>query len=305
MSKTAECKAAKGEGEMKLAVFTDEVSQDLDKALRLATRYNADGVELRSVWNTPVAQLTAEQVTRLRTALDRANLACAAIASPVFKCELEDDDAIAEHLQYLRNAIEIAKRLDTKIIRVFTFWKHGPSAPVWEKIKEKFQPALPLAEEAGMILGLENEASTYVATAAEAKRLIEEMGSPALKVVWDPCNEIYADEGITPFPDAYKLVAPWIAHVHVKDGRRDPATNEPHVMCVGEGIIDWRGQLRALFSKGYSGYASLETHWRPTALTEEQMNRPGGEAFSESGEYASDLCLQNLLRIMAEARKEV
>jgi sugar phosphate isomerase/epimerase len=289
---------------MRLAVFTDEVSQDLDKALALATRYRADGVELRSVWNTPVAQLTEEQVARIRTALDKANLQCAALASPVFKCELEDDAAIAEHLQYLRNCVAIAKKLDTKIIRIFTFWKHGPSAPVWEQIKAKFRPALPIAEEAGMILGLENEASTYVATAAEAKRFLEEMASPAIRLVWDPCNEVFAEEGITPFPDAYKLVAPWVLHVHVKDAKRDPRTNEPHVVCVGEGMVDWKGQLRTLLSKDYQGYASLETHWRPQALTEEQMNRPGGEAFSESGEYASDLCMQNLVQMIAEVRKQ-
>jgi len=295
----------KGAGEMRLAVFTDEVSQDLDKALKLATRYGADGVELRSVWNTPVAQLSEEQVSRLRGALDKADLQCAAIASPVFKCELDDDAAIAEHLQYLRNCLGIAKHLETRIIRLFTFWKHGPSAPVWEKIKEKFRPAIPIAEEAGAILGLENEASTYIATAAEAKRFIEEMGSPAIKVVWDPCNEIYAEEGITPFPDAYKLVAPWVVHVHVKDGRRDPKTNEPHVVCVGEGVVDWKGQFRTLLSRQYDGYVSLETHWRPQALTEEQMNRPGGETFSESGEYASDRCMQRLVKILAEARQQV
>lgn len=289
---------------MKLAVFTDEVSQDLDKALALATRYRADAVELRSVWNTPVAQLTDEQVARIRTALDKANLQCAALASPVFKCELDDEAAIAEHLQYLRNCVAIARKLDTRIIRIFTFWKRGPSAPVWEQIKAKFQPAVPIAEEAGMILGLENEAATYVATAAEAKRFLEEMASPAIKLVWDPCNEVFAEEGITPFPDAYKLVAPYLIHVHVKDATRDPKTNEPRVVCVGEGIVDWKGQLRTLLSKNYQGYVSLETHWRPQALTEEQMNLPGGEAFSESGEYASDLCMQNLVQMIAEVRKQ-
>jgi sugar phosphate isomerase/epimerase len=92
--------------------------------------------------------------------------------------------------------------------------------------------------------------------------------------------------------------------VHVKDAKRDPKTDEPHVVCVGEGVVDWRGQLRTLLSKDYQGYVSLETHWRPQALTEEQMNQPGGEAFSESGEYASDLCMQNLVQLLAEVRKQ-
>ena len=65
-----------------------------------------------------------------------------------------------------------------------------------------------------------------------------------------------------------------------------------------------KGERVFVTSKDYQGYASLETHWRPQALTEEQMNRPGGEAFSESGEYASDLCMQNLVQMIAEVRKQ-
>jgi len=56
--------------------------------------------------------------------------------------------------------------------------------------------------------------------------------------------------------------------------------------------------------KGYDGYISLETHWRPQALPEDVLNQPGGEGFSEAGEYASDLCLRNLTGLLAEARRE-
>lgn len=290
---------------MKLGVFTDEVSQDLDRAVKLATRFSCDGVEIRSVWGKSVQHLDDEDLARIRSTLHPAGLAVCAIASPVFKCELDDDAAHEEHLDYLRNCIRVAKALETSIVRIFTFWKHGPSEPVWDKIKAKFAPALPIAEEAGITLGLENEASTYVATAAEAKRFVEEMASPALKITWDPCNEVYADEGITPYPDAYRLVEPWVVHVHVKDAKRDRGAKEATIMPIGEGIVDWKGQFRELLSKGYDGYVSLETHWRPQALTEEQMNRPGGKSFSESGEHASTVCMENLVAILAEARREL
>jgi len=100
-------------------------------------------------------------------------------------------------------------------------------------------------------------------------------------------------------------VEPMVAHVHVKDGVKDPATAEARVVPVGEGVIDWQGQLRELLAKGYEGYVSLETHWRPQALPEEVLNQPGGAGFSEAGEYASDLCLRNLMRILEDARKEI
>jgi sugar phosphate isomerase/epimerase len=134
---------------------------------------------------------------------------------------------------------------------------------------------------------------------------VAEIGSPAVKVVWDPCNEVFAEDGVVPYPDGYRIVEGSIAHVHVKDAEKDAASGEAKVTPIGDGIVDWQGQLRELLSKGYEGYASLETHWRPQALPEEVLNQPGGEGFSEAGEYASDLCMRNLMGILAEARREL
>lgn len=290
---------------MKLAVFTDEVSQDLETALKLAVRYNLDGVELRTVWGKPVQDLSPEDIARVRGLLEEHNLEVAAIASPVFKCELDDEDAQKQHLDHLRSCIRLGQELGTDIIRIFTFWKRGPSEPVWERMKTQFRPAIPIAEDSGAILAVENEYSTCCATAAETQRFVAEIASPAVRVVWDPCNELFAEGGVTPFPDAYRLLEPSMIHLHVKDALKDPASGEARVAPVGDGVIDWKGQLRELLSKGYAGYASLETHWRPQALPEKILNQPGGEGFSESGEYASDLCLRNLMAILAEARREL
>jgi len=288
---------------MKLAVFTDEVSQDLEKAVKFAVRYQLDGLELRSIWNKPIQHLNAADVDTVRKALGEHGLAVAAIASPVFKCELDDDAAHREHLEFLRNCCRLANEFGTSIVRVFTFWKRGPSQPVWEKVKSKFRPAIPIAEDTGVTLAIENEHSTYCATGDETARMVRELGSPAVRVVWDPCNEVYADEGVTPYPDAYQLVKDLVVHVHAKDGKRD-AKGVPSVTPVGEGVIAWKAQLVALLRAGYQGYVSLETHWRPSALPEAVMNQPGGVTFSEAGEYASDLCMKNLLEILAEARRE-
>jgi len=290
---------------MKLAVFTDEVSQDLETGLKLAVGYGLDGVELRSVWDKPVQQLDRGDIARIRELLKKHELEVAAIASPVFKCELDDAEAQAEHLEHLRRCIALGKVLGTDIVRIFTFWKRGPSGPVWERIKEQFAPAVPIAEAEGAVLGIENEHSTYCATAAETKRFVGEMGSPAVNVVWDACNEVYAEEGITPYPDGYRLVADRTVHVHVKDAAKDAPGGKARMTPVGEGVIDWKGQLRELLSSGYQGYISLETHWRPQELPEEVLNRPGGASFSDSGEYASDVCLRNLMAVLAEARREM
>ena len=284
---------------MKLALFTDEVSQDLEKALKLAARYDCQGVEIRSVWDTPVPKLSAAQVKEIKTMLGDYGLTCAAIASPVFKCELDNQAEQAEHLEFLRSSIRIGQELGTNIIRAFAFWRRGPAEPVWDRVKAQFQPAIPIAETEGAILALENEPSTYSGTAAEVRRLIEELDSPAVRAVWDPGNEVHIPDVVV-YPDSYRLLAPYMVHMHIKDAVRQP---EPKVVRVGDGIVDWKAQFKDLIKSGYTGYLSMETHWRPQSLTEEQMNKPGGASFSEGGEWATDQCMQRLTQLLAEARK--
>src|SRR5574340_720038 len=284
---------------MKLALFTDEVSQDLEKALKLAAQYDCRGVEIRSVWDTPVPKLSAAQVKEIKTMLDDYGMACAAIASPVFKCELDNQAEQAEHLEFLRRCLHIGHELGTNIIRAFAFWRRGPAEVVWDRVKAQFLPAIPIAEAEGGILALENEPSTYSGTAAEVKRLIEELDSPVVRAVWDPGNEVHIPDVVV-YPDSYRLLAPYMVHMHIKDGVRQP---ELKVVPVGDGIVDWKAQFKDLIKSGYTGYLSMETHWRPTALTEEQKNKPGGGAFSEGGEYATDLCMQRLTQFLKEAQQ--
>ena len=82
---------------------------------------------------------------------------------------------------------------------------------------------------------------------------------PNLKVVWDPANALVAGEN--PFPEGYARVSPQrIAHVHAKDCH--VTDHKPTFCAVGEGGVDWRGQIDALERDGYTGWISLETHWK-------------------------------------------
>ena len=52
---------------------------------------------------------------------------------------------------------------------------------------------------------------------------------------------------------------------------------------------------------GYSGYISLETHWRATEiLSKDELDRPGGGKFSEGGEYASGVCIKNIQEMLSQ-----
>lgn len=286
----------------KLSVITDEISQDFERVVQVAGEYGVTALEPRSVWDKPPQELTDEDCKLIKHIAADAEMAICCIASPFLKCDLGDEQQYQTHLDYLRRFADMAHIWDCQIIRGFTFWKTGPARDVWQQIIDAYEEPLSICEQEDIYIGIENEASTHIATAQEAARLYQDINHPRLRAIWDPANEVYAEEGETPFPDAWERMKPWIIHVHIKDAVKDPESPEgARCVPVGEGIIDYPGQFQALIDMGYEGYCSLETHWRPTTeLDTELLNRPGGVAFSANAEGASRICLENINNILCE-----
>ena len=66
----------------KLAVFSDEVSQDLAKAISVAREYGLAGLEIRSVWDKPPQNLDSSDINEIRKQVREAGLKVCSIASP-------------------------------------------------------------------------------------------------------------------------------------------------------------------------------------------------------------------------------
>jgi sugar phosphate isomerase/epimerase len=286
----------------KLSVISDEVSQDFQRVVDVCQEYEVPMVEPRSVWDTPPQDLTQEQQERMKQILDEAGMGVCCIASPFLKCDLGDRQQYQEHLGILRRCIDMAHRFGCSIIRGFTFWKTGPAESVWQQLLDAYQEPISICEQEDVYIGIENESSTHIATAAEAERLYADLAAPRVRAIWDPANEVHAEGGELPFPDAFERMKPNLIHVHIKDAVKTAEGAES--VPVGEGgYIDYPGQFQALVDMGYEGACSLETHWRPDqALEQELLNRPGGSAFSAGGEYASRVCLDNIKKIIGELR---
>ncbi len=285
----------------KLAAITDEISQDFALALDVCKEYGGEGAEIRSVWDTRVQALTDQQVKDMQRLLDERGMRVCCIASPFFKCDLGDAQQYREHLDILRRCIEISHAFGARIVRGFTFWRKGPLEPVWSRIVDGFGEPVKILREMDAVLGIENEHSCYLGTGGEVARLLVELKDPHVGAVWDPANQVFA-HAEPPYPNGYEAVRERMVHFHIKDAAWNQAEGKSHCTPIGEGDIDFRGQIRALLDDGYEGYVSLETHWRPEALTQEQISRPGGAAFSSTGEYASRVCFENLLKIIKEVR---
>lgn len=285
----------------KLGVISDEISQDLDVVMKTAKDFKLDSIEVRSIWDVKVQDLTKEHTTRLKEELAREGLRVISIASPFLKCEIDSEKEYREHIDIFRRCIEVAKALDTNLVRGFTFWRRDGLEGLpkyWDAIVEKFAEPTEIAEQEDIILEIENEQSCFVGTGVDLARFLDEIDSKNVKAIWDPGNAYYDDAREEAYPVGYEALKPWIAHVHLKDVVWNEETGKPECVPIGTGEVKMEEQLAALKEDGYDGCVSLETHWRPKALDEELLQRPGGKEFSSSGEYASRVCLENIWKIL-------
>jgi sugar phosphate isomerase/epimerase len=282
----------------KLSVITDEVSQDLNDVVSFAKTFNLAGVEIRTLWNLSPHELLGRS-KELFEILDSNGLRACAIASPIFKSNLHNSSEYEEHLRMLHDVIELGKRLDVRLIRVFAFWRSGSYGENLNEILTKFRKAADIAEDEGVLLCVENEPSTYLTNGRLTADFVNRLGYESVSVLWDPGNDIMDPEGEIPYPEGYRHVRGLVSHVHIKDGVRSGERGLPEFRAIGEGEVDYQNQLSALLDDGYDGFLSLETHWRLSSeLTSVQVTRPGGDVFSKEGFLASKICMENLLKII-------
>lgn len=294
------------------AIVTDEVAQDPAEAIGLARRFGLRALEIRSVWEKRPHEFTAADARALRGMVRDAGLAVCAVATPVFKCALDDARQRREHLEILKRCLEVCRELDAPLARVFTFWRPGaPGAPdllgralAWREvvahIADRLGEAADVARDAGCRLVIENEPSVYGSACAQVAELIARLNHPALGALWDPGNAVYETEVERPYPDGYEVLRPFIAHVHIKDTRRDPSTKRADAVALGDGEIPYPAIFRRLRDDRYAGFVSLETHYRVgAALSEEAARMPSGSTFSAGGLEASIICLERWDAMMA------
>ncbi len=259
---------------MQLAVITDEIDNDLERALDVMAEYGVRGAELRAMWDKNIADAPIEYWHRAKALLDARGMHVVGIASPFYKCDLPgvtaDDEAgplhsatargLAEQIALLEHCFDAARFFGTTLIRVFSFWKRGPLTPlIEEQIVDAFAEPAALAARANMILGIENEHACYLGTGAQTARVLEEINSPHVRAIWDPGNAFM--DGEKPFPTGYDAIKSFMTHVHIKDAQVPAGSVVPEWTKVGAGQIDYAGQFAALRAADYQGYVSLETHW--------------------------------------------
>ncbi|MCC7518747.1 MAG: sugar phosphate isomerase/epimerase [Verrucomicrobiae bacterium] len=286
-----------------LAIITDEVSQELDKVLAFARDFRLDGLEIRSMFGRAFKDLTPTDLKQIRSRADASGLKLPCCASPVFKCEADQPAQVREHIDIFKRSLDAAHALGSGLVRVFAFLrKNTPSTrDDLRHAADHFPPLIELARQAKVAIGLENEYTTMVASGAETRDFLAQLGDPSVGVVWDPCNIVFMPGSGDVVKDDYPRVAGRVIHYHVKDAKKEGGREPQHCVELGQGQVDHPAQIAALKKEGFEGWISLETHWRQKALSAEEQHLPAGYAFSANGEPASRVCMAHLARWLDQA----
>ena len=237
-----------------LSGFADEIDPDLATQCAVLNDLRITHVEFRSAWDTNVLDLTDEQLDEAATILARHGLAVSSIGSPLGKINIADDfDA---HLARAERALVVARRLGAPFIRVFSFFLRPDQPPARhrDEVLRRMSALAALAEPTGIVLLHENEKDIYGDVPERVLDIVESVGSPALRLAWDPAN--YVQVGVTPFTDGYAKLRPHTVYVQIKDALL--ATGE--VVPAGEGDGQVRETVRALAADGFDGFFSMEPH---------------------------------------------
>ena len=238
-----------------LTGFADEISPELDEQLNTLAEESISYMELRSVWNTNVLDLTDEELEWVKTAAADRSIGISSIGSPIGKVPITDP--FGPHLERFRRALHAAEVMEAPYVRVFSFFITERQEPgrYREEIIDRMGILAAEAGDSGVTLLHENEKDIYGDVPERCADILAGVGSPALRAAWDAANFVQC--GVShPYKEGYEALRPYIEYVHVKDA----LSGSGKVVPAGEGDGEISETLSALRASGFDGFFSLEPH---------------------------------------------
>ena len=225
-------------------------------------------------------ELPADQCQRVCAALAARGIKLAAVSGTfnIIDPNLEQRQRGMERLKVIAAACD---RLGTELVTMCTgtcdpeyLWNNHPDnngPEAWRAMVAAMGEAVEIAEGEDVTLVFEPEVNNVVNSAGKARRLLDEIRSPYLKVVIDGANLF--NSGQLPrmrevLEEAFDLLGGDIRLAHAKDLERDGDAGH---QAAGTGVLDYRRYLQLLEEVGFSGALILHS------LSEEQV--PGSAAY--------------------------
>ncbi|EME51190.1 sugar phosphate isomerase/epimerase family protein [Amycolatopsis decaplanina] len=253
-----------------LAGITDEAAYDIGGQLSALRALGWRAMELRSVDQIAIADLTDEGFATMAAALSDSGVRVVCLASRIGGWARPVSTDFRDDLRELDVLAARARSLGTRYLRIMSYPNAGLSDSGWRaEVIARITVLAERAERHGVTLLHEN-CSGWAGTSAERMLdLLDEVASPALKLLFDTGN------GVAHGYDGFDLltdIARHVEHVHIKDA------DEHGFTIPGEGTARVVDCVKLLRANGYGGAWSLEPHLsikphEPGALAPDAVSR--------------------------------
>jgi sugar phosphate isomerase/epimerase len=197
-----------------------------------------------------------------------------------------------ESLRRLEMLASACRWLDTRIITLCTgtcdpgnMWRWHPDnvkRGAWKQLVVAMKQVARIADRHEVTMAIEPETGNVVNSAVKARMLLDEIGSPWIRVVIDPANLFHPGDlpRMREFLDeAFEWLGPDIVLAHAKELSPD---GHPGGLAPGQGVLDWDHYLGWLKTINYRG--PLIIHGLPesaaaeaTAFLRSKLETPAGE----------------------------
>lgn len=236
------------------SAFADEIDADLTVQMDVLEKHNIGFIEMRGVNGKPLVEHTIEEVREIKKQLDQRNFKISAIGSPIGKIKITDDFWL--HLELFMHTLDIAEILETKYIRMFSFF-----IPMGEndddfrnEVMDRMKKLVNIAEKRNIVLLHENEKDIYGDTPERCLDLFRTINSANLRATFDPANFVQCN--IESYPKAYEMMREYIEYIHIKDAKIGERDNVP--AGIGDGKI--KEILADVKNREGEIFISLEPH---------------------------------------------
>jgi len=264
----------------KLGVITDGINLDLEHALRVMQKNGLNQAELQFLGDKEVGDLSADELMKTKQLVDQYDMQISCISRHNFAGLGVHEVSVGDtnynhHMDKLKQCIGMAQQFNAPLVRIMSFRKEmvlfgedgaekwNVSAGAWEKLVELMGPVVELAEKENIMLVVETGNNAMITSCFLGCKLIDDLGTEHLKILWDPANALYCGEN--PMDTFNSMSEGYLGHIHMKDV--NVAIHQASIKCVALGKGQMAPYLPQIADKikqmNYKGAISLESVYRP------------------------------------------
>lgn len=229
----------------------------LDDTIQRLAKLGYDGIEIGA--GAPHAypsQLTAERRAQIKELLDQHGIACSSmLPAPSGGPGNNPASSLAEERRHAaahyKELIDLCAQWGAERLIYLPGWRHFGTTrrQAWQWSREVLSEIAEYAGENGVRLVIEptSHDTNLCESSYDAIELMEDVGSPNVKLMFDTFHVLYRREVISDY--VYEM-GENLDHIHIADSDRLPP---------GQGRGDFESMMDALIETGFDGYLTMET----------------------------------------------